>query len=82
MNFGELRIGEVRRILLLGNSVNKGNKKGKSRGPNHPGSSSARLAPELPLGLGAFLDLYYLVRDVAVRFAVDGLGCLSVRRLE
>ena len=50
-NFVELRKGEVRRILLLGNSVNKGNKKGKSRGPNNPGSSSARLAPELPLGL-------------------------------
>ena len=32
--------------------------------------------------LRAFLDLHYLVRDVAVRFAVDGFSCLRARCLE
>ena len=32
--------------------------------------------------LRAFLDLHYLVGDVAVRFAVDGFGCLRARCLK
>ena len=47
-NFLELRYGEVRRIPLLGTSVNKGRKKGRSAWPRPRCSPGDQLAVQIP----------------------------------
>jgi hypothetical protein len=51
--------------------VNKAERKGQ-----------ALVNPALSFSARSLLDLHYLVSNVAVRLAVDGLGCLGAGRLE